>query len=462
MHKELLPNSLNSLNSVDMLVRLRDTTDTRNTTYFRPRQHTDISSDKRMAAVLPAPESLWIARHGEAANSIDGRYGGAGDFPLTLRGQQQAANLAIHSARVGIRHILASPLLRAMQTAEIVAAGSQECEIHIIDELQEWNSYGVLSALRPSEACKLFPEIMRAVKGQPENPGVTILGAESRTEFRSRIARAVQDCLAIASRVHPQSCLLIGHGKFLRELATSVLHVTGKMSYDSAVLYKLTYQPPRAHLQFLPSSKLDSTQGKERTMKIYLVRHGEAEDDIDDSYGGAADHPLTEKGEAQAHELAATLNASRIARVYSSPLRRAARTAEIIATKIKLSDAVCIIDDLRERNSYGVLSGIPKKKAWDLFPLILRPGEIRSGSSKDALLGSEDFQSFVARTAAVFAFIAGEASHESLDSIAVVTHGTFLRVLLTEHLGLTLPEDWKHGSAMLLEYSPATAAIIQP
>lgn len=194
-------------------------------------------------------------------------------------------------------------------------------------------------------------------------------------------------------------------------------------------------------------------------MKIYLVRHGEAGDDLDDSYGGAADHQLTTRGESQARDLASALKTRVIEKMYTSPQRRALKTATIIAHELSISNDVCVVEDLRERNSYGVLSGIPKSKASELFPLILQPGEIRSGHSKEPLLGSEGFDSFVSRVSAAFTAISKEAFVDDHDCIAIVTHGTWLRILVGEHLGLDLPPDWKHASTLLLEYSPASAVI---
>jgi broad specificity phosphatase PhoE len=407
-----------------------------------------------------ASMSLWLARHGEAANTLDRRYGGIADFPLSPSGRQQADVLATRARQAGIKHIITSPLQRAMQTAKVVTDQMHDVELHVIEDLQEWNSYGVLTGLQPSEAHTLFPDVMQAVNGQPENPSAPILGSEPPEVFHARVVKAFHSCLEITARVPPQTCLIIGHGKFLHVLATSVLHTTGLMSYEPAHMYRLEYRPPYAQLS-LPSQSTPHPRRPERVfMKIYLVRHGEAEDDLDDSYGGAADHPLTPKGEAQAGDLAATLKESVITRIYTSPQRRASKTATIMASELMISNAVRVVDDLRERNSYGVLSGIPKSNACELFPLILKPGEVRSGHSKEALLGAEDYDAFVNRVVATFSLISREASADQIDNIAIVTHGTWLRILVSEHLGLSLPQGWKHASTMLLEYSPAKAAIL--
>ena len=51
-----------------------------------------------------------------------------------------------------------------------------------------------------------------------------------------------------------------------------------------------------------------------------------------------------------------------------------------------------------------------------------------------------------------------KARLEGVRTIALASHEVFRRALVTEHHGLSPPEDWKHGSA-LLEYEPTTASL---
>lgn len=64
---------------------------------------------------------LLISRHGETAWNVENRISGRTDIPLTENGLAQAALLAEHAKGRGIEVIIASPLLRAQQTAKAVS-----------------------------------------------------------------------------------------------------------------------------------------------------------------------------------------------------------------------------------------------------------------------------------------------------------------------------------------------------
>ncbi|MEX2290263.1 MAG: bifunctional RNase H/acid phosphatase [Mycobacteriales bacterium] len=88
-----------------------------------------------LAATGPAPNRLhgWmdpaapptttlLLRHGETALSVDKRFSGIGDAPLTGTGRAQAAAAAARLAGSGAVAVVSSPLQRARSTAELVAA----------------------------------------------------------------------------------------------------------------------------------------------------------------------------------------------------------------------------------------------------------------------------------------------------------------------------------------------------
>ena len=64
---------------------------------------------------------LYIARHGETPWNVENRVSGRTDVPLTEKGVEQARLLARNAMGKGIQVIIASPLLRARQTAQAVS-----------------------------------------------------------------------------------------------------------------------------------------------------------------------------------------------------------------------------------------------------------------------------------------------------------------------------------------------------
>jgi broad specificity phosphatase PhoE len=98
---------------------------------------------------------------------------------------------------------------------------------------------------------------------------------------------------------------------------------------------------------------------------ILLARHGETEWNREGRFQGHADPPLNSTGRAQAVDLSVALMAEEIAAVYSSPLRRALETAEVVAASHGLEPLP--VDDLREVD-VGSWSGLTRAEVEERFP----------------------------------------------------------------------------------------------
>lgn len=72
---------------------------------------------------------ILLARHGRTAYNAEGRFQGQGPVPLDATGRAQAHELAESVAGRGIAGLWCSPLVRARETAEVVAA-RLELELH--------------------------------------------------------------------------------------------------------------------------------------------------------------------------------------------------------------------------------------------------------------------------------------------------------------------------------------------
>lgn len=127
--------------------------------------------------------TLFLIRHGETTGDIEDRYGGDYDDYLTGKGEQQARKLAEELEGRGITAIVSSPLIRARQTAEIIA---HDISITIEQDFRERNQYGVLTGKIRSEARIEYPELAKKVKDRLN----TIDGAESYDDFCKRVSVA--------------------------------------------------------------------------------------------------------------------------------------------------------------------------------------------------------------------------------------------------------------------------------
>lgn len=176
-------------------------------------------------------------------------------------------------------------------------------------------------------------------------------------------------------------------------------------------------------------------------MKILFVRHGQSEDDIINAYGGWSDFPLTKEGEEQIKQSAIKIKALGInfEKIISSPLIRAQSTSKIIAEVLNLS--IEISPFLKERNTYGILSGMKKEEAKEKY------SEYVSALDNDEyVLGSERIEDTKAR--------ANEAMKrillEKVENIIVVTHGNLLKTLFPLFLNKKLVKK-EDGGMILIE-----------
>jgi len=151
---------------------------------------------------------------------------------------------------------------------------------------------------------------------------------------------------------------------------------------------------------------------------VYLVRHGETEWSLSGQHTGLTDLPLTASGEEQARRLRNRLNSVNFAKVFSSPLQRATRTAELSGY-----GAIAELDrDLTEWN-YGDYEG--KKRDWILAGrpgwLIFRDGCPNGESPADVGIRADRVISRICQVD---------------GNVLVFSSGHILRVLMARWLGL--------------------------
>ena len=153
-----------------------------------------------------------------------------------------------------------------------------------------------------------------------------------------------------------------------------------------------------------------------------LIRHGQTDWNAQRRLQGSTDIPLNDVGRDQARDAVENLAGSDWDAIVSSPLSRAAETADLIAAGLGLTVARRV-PDLTER-SFGPAEGMQDGPELDA---LRTPGGFHGAEGEDEAAG----RGLAALEALAEEFRGGR--------VLVVTHGSLLRVSLSRAVGRTLP-----------------------
>lgn len=167
--------------------------------------------------------------------------------------------------------------------------------------------------------------------------------------------------------------------------------------------------------------------------KLMLARHGETEWNVGKVFRGRADVNLDEVGIKQAELLGKYLSNSELEAIYSSPVKRALDTANIVARyqKVAVYTAEGLIDF-----DYGKWQSLPEQEVKGLYPAILN--EWRNNPHKVRMPGGENLEDVRRR--------AVEVVHDVLSrhqgNVLLVSHRVVIKVLICYLLGLDNSHFW--------------------
>jgi broad specificity phosphatase PhoE len=136
-----------------------------------------------------APTGIYLARHGQTAYNAEGRFQGQQEVPLDDTGRAQAAELAERAATYGFTALWTSPLLRARETADVVAAriglAPHEDARFMETDAGDWTNRSFKEVI--AEAPELFASFANA------EPDFAFPGGESFVAQEERVADALYD-----------------------------------------------------------------------------------------------------------------------------------------------------------------------------------------------------------------------------------------------------------------------------
>jgi probable phosphoglycerate mutase len=166
-------------------------------------------------------------------------------------------------------------------------------------------------------------------------------------------------------------------------------------------------------------------------MRLIIVRHGESAWNCIGRYQGQADAPLSELGNSQAQALAERLQSERLDAIYTSPLQRAARTAQEIAhfhphvpfehapelMEIHHGDwQGLMIDEVQARYGDGL-------SEWRMHP------------TRSQFPNGESFSNILKR---VLDFKERRISEQPDGTVLISTHDVVVKILVADALGMNM------------------------
>ena len=200
-------------------------------------------------------------RHGESIGNAQARWQGQSDYALTEKGRAQAQALAKRWKSEGMKFdlIIASPLVRAKETAEIIASAlGQDVEF---DPILLERHIGEMEGLTAEE-----------VRKRPQPPYVTPydpIGGEGEGDW-ALFLRAGQALHSLLRRP-PGSYLIVSHGGLLNQLMNAIVGIAPhvdpsgvRFRFENTAFARVIYFPyqhrwaidalnDRAHLKSLNS-----------------------------------------------------------------------------------------------------------------------------------------------------------------------------------------------------------------
>ncbi|SFK57061.1 bifunctional RNase H/acid phosphatase [Geodermatophilus ruber] len=146
------------------------------------------TEDDVQPVAVPAPAVTTVThllRHGRTEHTPERRYSGRNDLPLSATGRAEADAAAVRAKELGIEVVVASPLRRTRETAEVVAA-VLGLPVQFDDDLVELD-FGDLEGLTADEARAAHP---LAARRFATDTTVAAPGGESVADVSVRVGRA--------------------------------------------------------------------------------------------------------------------------------------------------------------------------------------------------------------------------------------------------------------------------------
>lgn len=187
---------------------------------------------------------IILVRHGESEGNERGLFRGRTDFPLTERGRTQARELAQALTGKDIRAVYTSPLIRARETAELIASA---CDAPM-EERQGFTNMalGAWEGHPKTEIAQENPEEWSLWLNNPER--LHLANAESFSQVQRRAFSNIQNLI----RIHEgETFVIVSHRTILKPLVAACLGISEpyfwRLHFDMASYSTLIHETMRGY-----------------------------------------------------------------------------------------------------------------------------------------------------------------------------------------------------------------------
>lgn len=160
---------------------------------------------------------------------------------------------------------------------------------------------------------------------------------------------------------------------------------------------------------------------------IYIVRHGETISNATGLIQGQSDPSLTEEGILQINEVGGKIKNINFDAFYSSPLKRASESAEILKKYVKIDP---LFNDNLKEQSFGILEGKTKQELMDYFKNA--NWDKMTFEEKRAFKIDPTAESDKNALDRLLVFINQIKDNHPSSRVLILTHGTVMRHLLID------------------------------
>jgi len=162
---------------------------------------------------------IIFVRHGQTTWNDLGIYQGHTDIPLNQTGLEQAVKAGRRLKNENVKAVYASDLLRAKQTAEIIAK-EHNLSVVTMPEFREIN-FGIWEGKSYKDINELYPEMLKIWLTEPEK--LRIPEGETFPEMLTRAWRGLTKLLAIHK---DETVVIVSHGGTISALLCHILDMS--------------------------------------------------------------------------------------------------------------------------------------------------------------------------------------------------------------------------------------------